>query len=97
MRLGMVGLGRMGGNVTRRLRRHGHAVVVYDRISATRSELASETGAVAVDDLRHLVQALAAPRMVWSVLPAGEITEETYIKLTALLATDDILIDGANS
>ena len=97
MRLGLIGLGRMGANMARRLRRHGHELVVFDVRAATRNELANEIGAVAAGDLEDLVRKLEPPRIVWAMLPAGQVTENTFSALSALLTAGDTLIDGANS
>ena len=75
MQLGMVGLGRMGGNIVRRLLRAGHHCVAYDRDPAPGAALAAE-GAVAVADLPAMVAALDAPRALWVMLPAGAATDE---------------------
>jgi 6-phosphogluconate dehydrogenase len=92
----MVGLGRMGGNIVRRLLRAGHACVAFDRDPAPGRALAAE-GAQAVADLEALVAALAPPRAVWVMLPAGEATEAALLTLAGLLAPGDVLIDGGNS
>jgi 6-phosphogluconate dehydrogenase len=96
MQLGMIGLGRMGGNIVRRLTRNGHHCVVFDRNPAAIEALVGErvTGCA---DLEELVANLHRPRAVWVMLPAGEITEETIKQLGALLEPDDIIIDGGNS
>ena len=96
MQLGMVGLGRMGGNIVRRLLRRGHRCVVYDRQVEAVAALAAQ-GADAAADLRALVRQLARPRAVWVMLPAGEITESTVTTLGALLQPGDTIIDGGNS
>lgn len=96
MELGMIGLGRMGANMTRRLLRRGHRLVVYDRDPAIVQQLASE-GAVAAHDLRDLVQRLTTPRLVWLMLPAGQITEDTIHELRLLLEAGDLLVDGGNT
>jgi 6-phosphogluconate dehydrogenase len=96
MQLGMVGLGRMGGNIVRRLMRHGHTGVVYDRNSKAVSELAGE-GATAARSLDDLVTKLTKPRAVWVMLPAGEATESAVMQLGASMDAGDILIDGGNS
>jgi 6-phosphogluconate dehydrogenase len=96
MQLGMIGLGRMGGNIVRRLMRHGHSCVVYDKSPEAVKGLAGE-GASASRDLTDFVKQLAAPRAVWVMLPAGAITDETIVELADLLAADDIVIDGGNS
>jgi 6-phosphogluconate dehydrogenase len=96
MQLGMVGLGRMGGNIVRRLMRHGHGGVVYDRSDKAVSELAGE-GATAARSLDDLVTKLTKPRAVWVMLPAGEATEAAVMQLGASMDAGDILIDGGNS
>jgi len=96
MQLGMVGLGRMGANIVRRLLRADHACVVYDRDPAPGQTLAAE-GAIAVADLQALVAALVAPRAVWVMLPAGAATEDAVTALAGLLAPGDTIIDGGNS
>jgi 6-phosphogluconate dehydrogenase len=96
MQLGMIGLGRMGANIVRRLMRDSHACVVYDKQADAVSALAKE-GATGSASLADLVAKLAAPRAVWIMLPAGEITENTLNELSALLAPGDIVIDGGNS
>jgi 6-phosphogluconate dehydrogenase len=96
MQLGMVGLGRMGGNIVRRLMRHGHSGVVYDRNTKAVTDLASE-GATAAQSLDELVVRLAKPRAIWVMLPAGEPTETAVMQLGASMDAGDILIDGGNS
>jgi len=96
MQLGMVGLGRMGGNIVRRLMRHGHPCVVFDQNPAAVESLAKE-GASGGRDLEGLVAKLEKPRAVWVMLPAGEITERTVTRLSELLERGDIIIDGGNS
>ncbi len=96
MQLGMIGLGRMGGNIVRRLMRAGHDCVVFDRDPAPGKALAAE-GAKAVDGLAAMVGAMAAPRHVWVMLPAGAITEAAMAELSGLLAPGDVIIDGGNT
>jgi 6-phosphogluconate dehydrogenase len=96
MQLGMVGLGRMGGNIVRRIMRQGHSGVVFDRNAKAVSELAGE-GATAARSLDDLVTKLAKPRAVWVMLPAGEATEAAVMQLGASMDAGDILIDGGNS
>jgi 6-phosphogluconate dehydrogenase len=97
MQIGMIGLGRMGGNMARRLMKAGHACVVFARTAATREALAKE-GAVAASSLEDLVSMLKGkPRAIWLMLPEGDATQETIDRLSGLLAADDILIDGGNS
>ena len=96
MQLGMIGLGRMGGNIVRRLLRAGHACVVWDRDPAPGAALAAE-GAMPAKDIAALVAAMPAPRHIWIMLPAGEATENMIIQLSALLAPGDTIIDGGNT
>ncbi len=96
MQLGIIGLGRMGGNIARRLGKAGHQCVVYDANPAAVAALAGE-GAVAASDLADLVSKLSTPRAVWVMLPAGEITETTVEALAGLLGPGDTIIDGGNS
>jgi 6-phosphogluconate dehydrogenase len=96
MQLGMIGLGRMGGNIVRRLLQAGHSAVVYDRDPAAVDKLASE-GAAPSDGLESFVAALTVPRTAWVMLPAGAPTEATVMRLAELMAPGDIIIDGGNS
>jgi 6-phosphogluconate dehydrogenase len=96
MDVAMVGLGRMGGNMARRLLRGGHRVVVWNRTFAKAQELESEA-AEAVRDLGDVVARLPQPRVVWLMLPHGETTQEAIDTLVPLLAEGDILVDGGNS
>lgn len=96
MQLGIVGLGRMGGNIARRLMLDGHTTVVFDRDEASRSALANE-GSTPAADLASLVAALDKPRAVWVMLPAGAPTEDTIQTLSELLDADDVIIDGGNT
>ena len=96
MELGMIGLGRMGGNIARRLLRGGHRVVVYNRSPDKTLEVAKE-GAEGAFSLGELVDKLTPPRAVWSMMPAGDVTESTIESLIPLLSAGDVVIDGANS
>ena len=96
MQIGVMGLGRMGANIARRLMRHGHACVVYDRDPEPGRALAAE-GAAAAAELGELVKALGAPRVVWVMLPAGAATEAAIAELGRLLAAGDTVIDGGNT
>ena len=96
MRLGVIGLGRMGGNIVRRLIRDGHECVVWDTAQPAIDALAKE-GAVAASDFADLIAKLPAPRAIWLMLPAGPVTEDTVTRLAAMLAEGDTLIDGGNS
>src|SRR5258706_4813530 len=98
MDIAMIGLGRMGGNMARRLLRGGHRVVMYDRNATAGDGIKTEEkGGDVASSLADLVKQLAAPRHVWVMLPAGEITENTLKELMGLLAPDDTIIDGGNS
>lgn len=96
MQLGIVGLGRMGANIARRLMRRGHGTVVYD-IQPELVEAAALDGAHPAYGLNELVKALHAPRAVWLMLPAGEPTETAVAEIANLLEPDDIIIDGGNT
>jgi 6-phosphogluconate dehydrogenase len=96
MELGMVGLGRMGANMARRLMRDGHRLVVFDVNPDAVSELAGE-GAEGASSLEDLAAKLSAPRSVWVMVPAGEITEKTVEEVAAVLDSGDAIIDGGNS
>ena len=96
MQLGVIGLGRMGGNIARRLMQGGHACVVYDRDAKAVADLAKD-GAVSAASLEEMVRALTPPRAVWVMLPAGAPTDQTVEALGAILAAGDTVIDGGNS
>jgi 6-phosphogluconate dehydrogenase len=96
MQMGMIGLGRMGSNMVRRLLRGGHACVAYDR-DPTSVNLIAREGAVAATSLDELVGKLVAPRVVWIMVPAGRPTEETVLELSEKLSAGDIVIDGGNA
>jgi 6-phosphogluconate dehydrogenase len=96
MQIAIVGLGRMGSNIVRRLRRGGHDCVVFDADSTTVGRLAGE-GAVAAAGLGDLARLLAPPRAVWVMLPAGAPTEETIATLGNILQAGDTVIDGGNT
>jgi len=96
MELGMVGLGRMGANMARRLLRAGHRILTYDR-DPTPARALEREGAVAAASLRELVGRLAPPRAVWLMLPAGAPTEEAVAALGDLLERGDVAVDGGNS
>src|SRR5665213_3561034 len=95
--IAVIGLGRMGANISRRLMKAGHHCVVFDVNVKPREALAKD-GATAVASLAELVKALGEkPRAIWVMLPAGQITEETVEGLGPLLQPGDIVIDGGNS
>lgn len=96
MKLAMIGLGKMGGNMTRRLLKGGHQVVVFDpRPEAV--ETAARQGAAASASIAELVGKLEAPRAVWLMVPAGDITENAVAEVAAYLEPGDVVIDGGNS
>jgi 6-phosphogluconate dehydrogenase len=96
MQIAMVGLGRMGANMARRLMRGGHTVVAYDRDPAVVKSFSAE-GSTGVASLSDLVKSLSAPRTVWIMVPAGTPTEATVNELGGLLSSGDAIIDGGNS
>jgi 6-phosphogluconate dehydrogenase len=96
MQLGMIGLGRMGANMVRRLMRGGHECVVWDMTPDSVKKLAGE-GATGADSLEDFVAKLTKPRAIWIMVPAGEATEKTVNDLAARLDGDDTIIDGGNS
>jgi 6-phosphogluconate dehydrogenase len=96
MELGIVGLGRMGANMARRLMRDGHRLVVYDVNPDAVTELVGE-GAEGASSLQDLASKLSPPRSVWAMVPAGEITEKTIADVAAVLDSGDAIVDGGNS
>lgn len=96
MELGMIGLGRMGGNMARRLLNGGHRVIVYDPVPEVVQALV-EQGAVGTTSIAELTSRLGAPRAVWLMIPAGETTEKTIAEVATYLSAGDCLIDGGNS
>ena len=97
MDVGLVGLGRMGANMARRLGRAGTRITAFDRSADACAALQSERGVTLAASLDALIGALPAPRTVWLMLPAGEATESTLDELTPQLARGDIVVDGANA
>ncbi|MCM2132016.1 phosphogluconate dehydrogenase (NAD(+)-dependent, decarboxylating) [Larsenimonas rhizosphaerae] len=96
MKIGIIGLGRMGANIARRLMDADHECVVFDASAEAVSTLSDE-GAQGVGSLDELIDALPAPRVIWLMLPAGDITEQTVETLRGKLGSDDTLIDGGNA
>jgi 6-phosphogluconate dehydrogenase len=96
MELGIVGLGRMGANMARRLMRDGHTIVAYDVNADAVSQLAGE-GATGASSLEEMAAKLGAPRSVWVMVPAGEITEKTVQAVAEVLEPGDAIVDGGNS
>jgi 6-phosphogluconate dehydrogenase len=96
MELGIIGLGKMGGNMAERLRRAGHKVVGFD-FSADAVKKLSDAGSVGVNSLEDLVKNLQTPRAIWIMVPAGDPVDQTIAKLKPLMSKGDIFIDGGNS
>src|SRR5688572_10341319 len=96
MQLSLIGLGRMGGNMTRRLLAGGHQIVAWDRNPSSVADVtaAGATGAASLDDL---VSKLSPRRIVWMMVPAGDATEQTVAALAERLTTGDVIVDGGNS
>ena len=97
MEFGIVGLGRMGGNMARRLALKGEQIALFNRSQEVTQDLAEETGHLACDSLQSMVDALATPRIVWLMLPAGDATEVALQALRPMLAPGDLVVDGGNS
>jgi 6-phosphogluconate dehydrogenase len=97
MEIGLIGLGRMGANMARRLINGGHHLTVFNRTSAVSRQFAEETGSKAVFSLPDLVASLTVPRAVWVMVPAGAATEAMLNDVVALLSPGDIIIDGGNT
>ena len=96
MQLGMVGLGRMGGNMTLRCLADGHHMVVYDQHAETVASYVAQ-GAAGAASIADLISQLSPPRAVWIMLPAGDVTETAVMDISAQLQPGDIVIDGGNS
>lgn len=96
MRLAMIGLGRMGGNMSERLMRGGHEVVVFDRTPATVQKYVA-LGGTAANTLDEVTSKLKAPRIIWIMVPAGKPVDETIAALTPAMSKGDVIIDGGNS
>jgi len=96
MEILIIGLGRMGANIARRLYKGGHKVFAYNRTHEKTKEIEKE-GIIGVYSLEDIPNVLLPPRVVWVMLPAGDPTEEMLEKLTTILSPNDIIIDGANS
>ena len=97
MRLAMIGLGKMGANMVRRLCRQGIEVVGYDRDAATVARLGTEAAMITAASVSDAVSKLSAPRIVWLMLPSGDPTETQLQELAAMLSPGDVVIDGGNS
>jgi 6-phosphogluconate dehydrogenase len=97
LQIGMIGLGRMGANMTRRLARGGAQVIAFDRAAPARRALSRERRVSTVTDLASMLQELKAPRVIWLMLPSGKASADTLAQLIPLLAKGDVLVDGANA
>lgn len=97
MQLGMIGLGRMGANIVRRLTKDGHECVVYDHNPDAVAAMSGQAHTTGVSSLAELADTLASPRVVWVMVPAGDITTSVITELADILADGDIVIDGGNS
>jgi 6-phosphogluconate dehydrogenase len=95
--MAMIGLGKMGGNMVRRMRRGGIEVVGYDRAGDVVTQLAKDEGMVAASSVEDAVSKLSSPRIVWLMLPSGDPTEQQLRALVPLLSKGDIIVDGGNS
>jgi 6-phosphogluconate dehydrogenase len=96
MRLAMIGLGRMGGNMAQRLLKGGHEVVAYGHTPRLAQELSAQ-GAMPATTLDEVIAALKPPRVCWSMVPSGHITEEVITSLAARMSRGDVIVDGGNS
>src|SRR5688572_17980320 len=97
MQAGMIGLGRMGGNMARRLGRHGVSVRGFSRSAGSQTELAQEKNIAVAGRIEDMIAALARPRVVWMMVPAGAATEENVEVLAQQLQPGDIVVDGGNA
>jgi 6-phosphogluconate dehydrogenase len=97
LHIGMIGLGRMGANMVRRMARGGASVIAWDKAAPARRALARERRVTTVMDLASLVQQLKTPRVVWLMLPSGAASADTLAKLLPMLAKGDVVVDGANA
>ena len=97
MKMALIGLGKMGANMARRLCRGGVEVVGYNRSQEIVRSLAQEEGMLPADSLLHAVEQLASPKIVWLMLPSGAVTENSLLELIPLLSAGDIVIDGGNA
>ena len=97
MQIGMIGLGRMGANMSRRLALGNIGIVAFDMSDAARTSMSGVSGVATVDSLGALISALDAPRIVWMMLPAGDVSQATLDQLSGLLAPGDLVIDGGNA
>src|SRR5262245_51955392 len=97
MDIGIIGLGRMGGNMARRLARGGVRVVAFDHNERARAALRDVAGVTPAGSPAELVDKLPAPRVIWTMLPAGQPSADTFAALAPLMARADVVVDGANA
>jgi len=97
MQVAILGLGRMGGNMARRLRQAGHEVVGWNRSTDITQQISKEVGLVVAKQVEDVVKLLETPRAVWLMLPAGDVTENILGELIGLLSKGDIVVEGGNS
>jgi 6-phosphogluconate dehydrogenase len=97
MKIGFIGLGKMGANMVRRLIRGGHQIIGFNRSQDIVKELVAQEGMIPAVTIDDIVQQLIHPRLVWLMLPSGSVTEEFFLKLLEKLQTGDIIVDGGNS
>ncbi len=97
MQIALIGLGKMGYNLALNLRRHDHTVVAYDRSANLTAQLAAEGGTIPANSLEELCSAMTGRRVIWLMVPAGDIVEGVIGQLVPLLSSGDVLIDGGNS
>ena len=97
MILSIIGLGKMGANMARRLKKGGHEIIAFNRSNEKTNQLVQEMNIIPAYSLVEVIQKLELPRIIWLMLPAGQATNETIKKFSTLLSEDDIVIDGGNS
>jgi len=97
MRAAIIGLGKMGSNMARRLMKDGHEIIGFNRTPQVTNEMAEDDGLIPAFSIEEAVEKLSSPKIVWIMVPAGDPTEETIVALSSLLDKEDIIIDGGNS
>jgi len=97
MRAAIIGLGKMGSNMARRLMKDGHEIIGFNRTPQVTNEMTEDDGLIPAFSIEEAVEKLSSPKIVWIMVPAGDPTEETIVALSSLLDKEDIIIDGGNS
>ncbi|MCW9024103.1 MAG: decarboxylating 6-phosphogluconate dehydrogenase [Gammaproteobacteria bacterium] len=97
MQIAVIGLGKMGANMARRLCRHGHDVIGYNRSADITQQLAKEEGLTPAKDLKDVISLLKGPRLIWLMLPSGDVTESVFQEFLTLLDKGDVIVDGGNA